>query len=213
MLKHQLDDEKRVRRLCPIFIMVWAYRAAFLSKSKKCCLISATAIVIVTTLFVLSALRPDTNHVPPSSSASLRVGSSNLSPPLPASEATKVAPTKGNEQKNESNLSHHLDIERPLRPNPAYVHDPIKFTVGIEDEIEVIFQVPSTTSGPSALLVLAHGCIHTADDFFPASPSCPTCRGMPIESRIARSALDRGFTVMAVTSQDRLTGRPQRANV
>jgi len=54
-----------------------------------------------------------------------------------------------------------------------------------------------------AVLFLAHGCSHAATDFFDKGTQCARCIGLPIERRIVRESLKRGYTVVAISSIDR----------
>lgn len=68
-------------------------------------------------------------------------------------------------------------------------------------DIEVVYQIPPHVKG---VLFLAHGCSHQATDWWPKSPSCPHCFGLPIETNITREALyQRHYAVLAVSSEDR----------
>jgi hypothetical protein len=51
-------------------------------------------------------------------------------------------------------------------------------------------------------MFLAHGCGHSALDFFDPSPSCPRCIGLPEEKKIASAALRAQYLVVAVSSSD-----------
>ena len=53
-------------------------------------------------------------------------------------------------------------------------------------EIELVYQTPERVLNKSsvALLFLAHGCSHSATDFFDKSVGCARCIGLPIERRI-----------------------------
>lgn len=68
--------------------------------------------------------------------------------------------------------------------------------------VEALFQIP-TGQPLRGVIFLAHGCSHSATDFWPASSTCPSCLGLPIELQIIRHSLSRGFAVIAVSSQDR----------
>lgn len=75
-----------------------------------------------------------------------------------------------------------------------------------EGDVELVFQTPEGyTPGlqTKAILFMAHGCSHAATDMFDKSDSCLECIGLPIEKRIVRAALEKGFAVIAVTSSDR----------
>lgn len=69
------------------------------------------------------------------------------------------------------------------------------------DGTELIFQKPMNTSLGTVLML--HGCSHSATDFFPRGESCDTCIGLPEEMRMTRAALQRGYSVVAVSSTDR----------
>jgi predicted esterase len=67
-------------------------------------------------------------------------------------------------------------------------------------EAETVWQKPVAAVG---VLLLLHGCSHSATDFFPASDSCPSCIGLPEELRITQAALHRNYAVIAISSSDR----------
>ena len=84
--------------------------------------------------------------------------------------------------------------------------DPEDVHGAIDDKIELVYQTPEgfhPSLRTKALLFIAHGCSHAATDMFDHSESCEQCIGLPIEKRIVRSALKKGFAVVAVTSSDR----------
>jgi predicted esterase len=70
---------------------------------------------------------------------------------------------------------------------------------------EVVWQMPAPAQQqPVAGVLLAlHGCGHYAGDWFPRSPSCPRCLGLPEELIITRAALARRLAVVAISSLDR----------
>lgn len=68
---------------------------------------------------------------------------------------------------------------------------------------EVMYQAP--TGEVRGVLFVAHGCQHSAGDFFLRSEDCPTCLGLPEERRIVLRALNRGYAVVAISSLDRHT--------
>lgn len=69
-------------------------------------------------------------------------------------------------------------------------------------DLETLWEVPAS---PKGVLFVAHGCNHAATDWWPASPRCPTCVGLPEERIIRKAALRRGYAVVAVSSFDRDT--------
>lgn len=88
-----------------------------------------------------------------------------------------------------------LSAER-IRDDP---HGVMRDTFGSRvDPVELLWQKPRD---PKALLFLAHGCNHAATDFFPPSETCPTCAGLPEETRVVAKALARGYVVAAVSSR------------
>lgn len=71
------------------------------------------------------------------------------------------------------------------------------------DIIDVKYEMPTRPGVANGLIFLAHGCSHSAGDFWPRSPSCPDCLGLPEEIRIREAALRRGYAVVAISSMDR----------
>eukprot|EP00668_Euglena_longa_P029279 GGOE01036625.1.p1 GENE.GGOE01036625.1~~GGOE01036625.1.p1 ORF type:complete len:359 (+),score=68.82 GGOE01036625.1:57-1079(+) len=74
----------------------------------------------------------------------------------------------------------------------------------VEEGTEFIWQRPRN---PKAVLFLAHGCSHSATDWWNKSRACPKCIGLPVEMRIVRAALAAGYVAVAVSSQDRAFSR------
>lgn len=62
------------------------------------------------------------------------------------------------------------------------------------------FEIPHN---PVGVLFMAHGCVHDAADFWPASKACPECSGLPEEVAHTKQALARGYAVLAVDSSNR----------
>ena len=78
----------------------------------------------------------------------------------------------------------------------------------IDDEkIEMVYQLPSGGVVKGVLAVF-HGCSHRATDWFPKSDSCKKCIGLPVERVIAKSALDSGLAVLALSSSNKVTNHP-----
>ena len=67
-------------------------------------------------------------------------------------------------------------------------------------DLETLWEVPSN---PKGVLFVAHGCNHQAGDFWPASPRCLGCLGLPEEGVVRAAALQRGYAVIAVSSYNR----------
>lgn len=72
-------------------------------------------------------------------------------------------------------------------------------------EIEYVHQLPdvSSSSDIKGVLFLAHGCSHSSTDWWPNSPSCPQCIGLPVEMSIVSEALSRNWIAVAVSSNNR----------
>jgi hypothetical protein len=69
---------------------------------------------------------------------------------------------------------------------------------------ECVWQLPpGGAAAARGVLLLAHGCSHSALDFWPPSPGCPGCLNLPEEVHIVRRALARGYAVVAISSADR----------
>lgn len=69
------------------------------------------------------------------------------------------------------------------------------------DGSELVWQKPLNT--PTAAIFLAHGCAHSATDWWPKSANCPNCIGLPVETSIVTSFLNEGYLVISTSSQDR----------
>lgn len=71
---------------------------------------------------------------------------------------------------------------------------------------EAVYQLPGSRHAyvvPKGLIFLAHGCSHAAIDWWPSTPTCPSCIGLPVEMSIVSAALNSGFAVIAVSSSSR----------
>jgi hypothetical protein len=67
-----------------------------------------------------------------------------------------------------------------------------------EKGIEYVWEAPSSPA--SKILFLAHGCSHSAKDFWPSNPKCLDCVGLPEERRIVAKALASNYFVVAISS-------------
>ena len=67
-------------------------------------------------------------------------------------------------------------------------------------DLETLWEVPAK---PKGVLFVAHGCNHQGSDFWPPSPRCRHCLGLPEEGLVRAAALRRGYAVVAVTSFNR----------
>lgn len=78
-----------------------------------------------------------------------------------------------------------------------------KFTESANDyPIELVWQRPrrADNAKPKGIVFFAHGCHHQGTDFFPKSTRCPSCVGLPEETKLTAKALKRGYVVVAVSS-------------
>ena len=74
--------------------------------------------------------------------------------------------------------------------------------------IEYVYQYPpiSNLDASSGVMILAHGCSHSALDFWPKFDlTCPKCKGLPIEKSIVLESLSRDYIVVAISSLDTKT--------
>ncbi|KAK9845121.1 hypothetical protein WJX74_010780 [Apatococcus lobatus] len=67
--------------------------------------------------------------------------------------------------------------------------------------------VHANVAKPAGVLLLFHGCQHSAIDWWPAQPSCPSCIGLPEEVRITKAAAAHNLVAVALSSRDRLAHR------
>jgi hypothetical protein len=75
-----------------------------------------------------------------------------------------------------------------------------------ESSIEWVWQAPDKVDG---ILFLAHGCNHNAQDFWEKSEGCPSCIGLPEETKMVNFALENNYFVVAVSSLERCWDIPQ----
>lgn len=72
--------------------------------------------------------------------------------------------------------------------------------------LDTLWQLPPGANR-SGVLFFAHGCSHSATDFWPSRLQggweCPECLGLPEELIIRRIALARGYAFVAISSLDR----------
>lgn len=68
------------------------------------------------------------------------------------------------------------------------------------DGTELVYEVPKV---PKGVLLVAHGCSHSATDWWPKSTKCPKCIGLPVEKSIVTEGLRRNLIVLAVSSSNR----------
>ena len=77
-----------------------------------------------------------------------------------------------------------------------------------DDGIETIWEGPAAenekgeleATAPVGALLVLHGCHHSAKDWFANNTKCETCRGVAQEMSVTRTALNRGFVVIAVSA-------------
>lgn len=70
--------------------------------------------------------------------------------------------------------------------------------------IEAVYQLPSPLDELQGVLFVAHGCSHSATDWWPKSSSCTKCVGLPIEMAIVREAIyAHRFAVIGISSTNR----------
>jgi hypothetical protein len=96
----------------------------------------------------------------------------------------------------------------PFLPDSADAHSEFQqsraqLRKGDINGTEFVWQLPPE-SHPKAILFLAHGCGHAMTDWFPQSPACPDCIGLPEEMAIVKLALETlQIMVVAMSSLDR----------
>ena len=91
-------------------------------------------------------------------------------------------------------------------PSSAKQRHSNHFQYELLDGVELVWQRPR--GAERAVILLAHGCSHSATDFFPFDrKKCTKCLGLPEERRIVQAALARGFVAVAISSADRVHSR------
>ena len=78
--------------------------------------------------------------------------------------------------------------------------------------VEVVWEMPPAELPLRGAVFLAHGCSHSATDFWPASARCAGCLGLPEELRIVRALLAHGYAAVAASSADREWSRCWRTS-
>ena len=78
-------------------------------------------------------------------------------------------------------------------------------SVELTGGVTAVYQIPSNTKQEplSGILLVAHGCSHSATDWWQKSSSCPLCIGLPVECAIVRKALENNMAVIALSSSNR----------
>ena len=74
-----------------------------------------------------------------------------------------------------------------------------------KQSIEAVYAIPSQKPVKGIVLLL-HGCSHSALKFFSPSRTCPECIGLSEEIRISHLVLSSGYVPLAVSSYDRKRG-------
>lgn len=72
----------------------------------------------------------------------------------------------------------------------------------VSGDTEAVYQLPAVRR-PNGVIFLAHGCQHSATDWWPYSATCPYCIGLPMETKIVADGLRQGFVMLAVSSSNR----------
>ena len=68
--------------------------------------------------------------------------------------------------------------------------------------IEIVYQLPPQQR-IEGIVFLAHGCAHSATDWWPKSPTCESCIGLPVERAIVEEVLRNGYLAVAQNSHNR----------
>ncbi|CEM07910.1 unnamed protein product [Vitrella brassicaformis CCMP3155] len=84
----------------------------------------------------------------------------------------------------------------------GFLSDSMPHLEVLNGSIEVISEVPF--GGPRrGIVFLAHGCHHSATDFWPHSQHCIKCLGLAEQRRMVTELLSEGYGVVAVSSANR----------
>ena len=93
-------------------------------------------------------------------------------------------------------LSQHLPSIASLGTDGFYAE--------LDDGIQIVYQIPNNATNLAGVLIVAHGCSHSATDWWRKSNTCPTCIGLPLEQSIVKMAVQKNMAVMAISSIDRV---------
>jgi len=101
----------------------------------------------------------------------------------------------------------HTPISSSSRQNFSII-DLHHNTYQLLHDIEFLYQFPidpitNDYHQPKGVLFLAHGCSHSATDWFPRSINCTKCLGLPVEQTIVKESLNQKFIVLVITSVNR----------
>ena len=96
----------------------------------------------------------------------------------------------------------------PSPPPPALPSPPHRWPGGsLEHQhtphgsVELVWEAPHGVA--EGVVVLLHGCSHSAGDFYAQSPRCAECLGLPEERRIQAAALAAQLFTVSFSSSDR----------
>jgi hypothetical protein len=112
--------------------------------------------------------------------------------------------TRQKEKRHGGSSSDSSNNENAPTPSPVDLH--LQHLPGHELE-EVEAEAVKHTFPERGTMLFFHGCTHTARDFcYPTKPSnCPKCVALPEEIRWVVEALRRGFSVVAVSSSNKMS--------
>ena len=65
--------------------------------------------------------------------------------------------------------------------------------------VELVWAAPATS--PKGLVALFHATGRRAHHWWPASPTCPSCKALPAEASLARACLEHGLAAASLTAQ------------
>jgi len=92
--------------------------------------------------------------------------------------------------------------ETKIAKNESLRDDPHHYHYRKVPRGEYLYEFPAGT--PRGIVFVAHGCSHSATDWFPPSPHCPQCLGLPEERSLVRAVLEHRFIALSISSQNRM---------
>lgn len=75
--------------------------------------------------------------------------------------------------------------------------------VELGEGIQIVYQIPMNITSVVGVLLVAHGCSHSATDWWKMSDKCQKCIGLPVERSIVKMAVQSGMAVIALSSNNR----------
>jgi len=189
LIKHvnRRQPENRRRRLHKVLVAVFFASVFVVIVNRDTSSISATGAPL--------NISGTTAKDPPQSNLSINAGA-HLQQSRPASTDSIVK------------------VEQPLSPPQdggasQLFGQLVRFPISDTEIVDAVYALPTEMAPDQwkGVALLLHGCSHSAFKFFSPHPQyCPECIGLPEQVRVAKTALQRGYVTLAISSIDQRSG-------